>query len=229
MKEIDTSMVCIHGDNHGKWDTLFKKIDAQQLKDCLLIGVGDTGVGFKPRHKQVREFELLNNGFKKRNIQYMSIRGNHCDPSYFIGEVKFSNFELLQDYSYRRINGEVFLFVGGAISIDRKFRVLGQSYWRNEAFVFRPELVEKCDVVVSHTPPYWLGPFDKQGLAGWTAKDVHLWDDCYKERTEMSDLIKMAMPKRSYHGHMHVAAWADCFECYGTILNIDEIVEHRPR
>jgi len=219
--------IYIHGDNHGKWDRLFDKIDAANITDAILIGVGDTGIGFKIKEKQLREFEFLNNKFKKRNIQYMTIRGNHCDPSYFDGSVKLSNFELIPDYTLRELNGEIFLFVGGAISIDRKFRKVGSSYWTDETFVLKPELAKECDVLITHTAPYWVGPFDKQSLSSWCVKDVHLWDECRKERMDADELVKLAKPSRSYHGHFHTSAWVDFRDCYARILDIDEIVEHR--
>lgn len=219
--------IYIHGDNHGKWDRLFDRIDQGNITDAIMIGVGDAGVGFKIKEKQDREFELLNDRFKKRNIQYMSIRGNHDDPSYFDGSVKLSNFELIPDYTSRELNGETFLFVGGAISIDRQFRKVGSSYWTDEVFVLKPELIKKCDVLISHTAPYWVGPFDKQGLEGWCIKDVHLWDECKKERMDADELVKLAQPSRSYHGHFHISAWVDFRDCYARILDIDEIVEHR--
>jgi hypothetical protein len=228
MEEIETTMVCIHGDNHGDWNKLFTQIDDLNIKECVLIGVGDTGVGFKSKDVQTRVFNILNNRFEERGIKYMSIRGNHCAPSYFQGDVKMSHFELLPDYTYRRINNEVFLLVGGAISIDRQYRVQGQSYWKDESFVFKPELVKKSDVVITHTPPYWLGPFDKDGLESWCVKDTSLWDECLKERIEISALIKLANPTRSYHGHMHVSAHTNNFNCHSTILDIDEITQHRP-
>jgi Icc-related predicted phosphoesterase len=219
--------ILIHGDNHGSWDRLFKKIEDADITDCILIGVGDTGIGFKTNEKQLREIELLNNRFKKRNIQYMSIRGNHDDPTYFFGTVKLSNFELIPDYTYRELNGETFLFVGGAISIDRKMRTLNSTYWRDEVFVLKPELVKKCDVLIAHTAPYWVGPFDKEGLSGWCIKDVHLWDECEKERKDLDELVKLCQPSRSYHGHFHTSAWVDFRECFARILDIDEIVEHK--
>ena len=219
--------IYIHGDNHGKWDRLFDLIDRGNITDATLIGVGDVGIGFKIKEKQDRELELLNNRFKKRNIQYITIRGNHDDPSYFDGSVKLSHFELIPDYTLRELNGETFLFVGGAISIDRQFRKVGSSYWTDEVFVLKPELIKKCDVLIAHTAPYWVGPFDKQGLESWCIKDVHLWDECKKERMDADELVKLSQPNRSYHGHFHISAWVDFRDCYARILDIDEIVEHR--
>lgn len=215
------------GDTHGNFSVLLAKIKQYDLRDAWLISVGDIGIGFLHPMKQRRVLNDLNTAFKNRNIFFMGIRGNHDDPAYFDGNTQFSNLELLPDYTARNLNGEDFLFVGGAISIDRQCRVLGQSYWLDETFVLKPELTTPCDVLVAHSAPYWLGPFDKQGIEGWCQKDLTLWDECYKERIEIDQLIQLCGAKRSYHGHFHQSAWSDHRECYSSILDINEIANHR--
>ena len=226
-EEHSKDLICLHGDNHGSWDLLFSKLDYLGINNCLLIGVGDAGVGFTTAKKQKRHFELLNNSFKKRGIKYITIRGNHDDPSYFDGSVKMSNFELLPDYTYREINGQVFLFVGGAVSIDRYYRKEGFSYWRDETFVLKKELIKECHTLITHSPPSWLGSSTKRGLETWTSRDPTLWDECLKERRGISELVKLSQAKFSYHGHMHTTAWANYEGCYSIILNIDEIIQYR--
>lgn len=227
MKDIEKISVIVHGDNHGQWDRLFRLIDEKSIEDCILIGVGDCGVGFKAPHKQKREFELLNDGFKKRNIDYLAVRGNHDDPSYFLGQYNYTHFKLLPDYHTETINGEKFLFVGGAVSIDRRLRVLGQSYWSDEAFVLDESKIVDCDVLITHSPPYWIGPYDKQDIANWCERDYSLWDECAKERLEVAQLIEKCGAKKHYAGHLHCTAWVDFKDCYSTILDIDEFKEHR--
>lgn len=219
--------IYIVGDTHGDWDVLFGRIDRADIKDCVLLHVGDIGIGFKSPDKQKREFDLLNNRFQKRNIMFKGIRGNHDDPSYFLGQYNFSHFELLPDYSYRIFNGEKFLFVGGAVSVDRRLRVPNMSWWENEEFVLRPELVEKVDVLITHSAPNWIGPSDKAGISGWCEKDPTLWDECVKEREKHNELIKLCCPTKHYCGHFHVSAFTSVNGCDSRILNILEIIEHR--
>jgi predicted phosphodiesterase len=219
--------ILVLGDHHGNYNRVFDKIYKNQIENCLLIHVGDGGEGFKSRDKEMETFNILNEEFRSLNIEYVSIRGNHSDPSYFDGSVDLSHFKLLPDYHTETINGEKFLFVGGAVSIDRVFRKEGLSYWSDEVFVLKPELVEKCDVLITHSAPSWIGPFDKEGISSWCEKDPTLWDLCYKERIEHSELIKLCQPSKSYHGHFHSSHWVDFAECYSTILAIEEIKEHR--
>lgn len=223
--------VLIIGDIHGQFNRLKDIIWKQQIEKCWLICVGDLGIGFKYSPEgEIRGCEQLNDFFAKRDITFLSIRGNHDDPIYFNDSqrrINLSHFKLLPDYHRETINGEEFLFVGGAVSIDRLWRIPNVSYWEDEVFVLKPELAGKCDVLITHSAPYWIGPFDKEGLAGWCSKDKTLWDDCYKERLDHDELIKLCQPKKSYHGHFHSSHWVDFRDCYATILSIEEIKEHR--
>jgi hypothetical protein len=219
--------VLLVGDTHGDWDALFRKLEYLQIEDCVLLHVGDIGIGFKSPDKQHREIELLNNRFKKRNIQFKGCRGNHDDPKYFLGSVIHSNFELIRDYSYQKFNGERFLFVGGAVSIDRRMRVPNMSWWEDEAFVLKPELVDKVDVLITHSAPQWIGDFQKSGIAGWCEKDPTLWEECVKEREDIAKLIELCGCKKHLCGHFHQSHFASHNGCDSRILDILEIVEHR--
>ena len=222
--------VYIIGDIHGAFNRLMKKVSDLDLKDCTLICVGDLGMGFNYSPEGERGGCVRMNEFlAERRILFMSIRGNHDDPQYFCGpnRIDLSHFRLLPDYHTEIINDEKFLFVGGAVSIDRVYRKEGLSYWSDELFVLKPELVEKCDVLITHSAPSWIGDFDKEGISSWCEKDKTLWDLCYKERIEHNELIKLCQPSKSYHGHFHASHWVDFDGCYATILAIEEMKEHR--
>lgn len=217
------------GDTHGEWHVLNRLIAQYDIRDTYLIHVGDIGVGFKHPTKEKEIFDAQNDLFADRNIHFMGIRGNHEDPDYFEGDVQLSNFELVPDYTYREINGETFLFVGGAVSIDRTIRVPHVSWWADEVFALKENLVKKVDVVVTHSAPYWIGPFDKSGIDWYCQRDPSLWEDCVKERKDIAKLLELAQPSRSYHGHFHQTAQVDFGGCLARILNIHEMVEHIPQ
>lgn len=222
--------VYIIGDIHGAFGRFRDVVRNNNLEDCYIICVGDLGIGFQhPAKGEIHQCKKQNIFFQERNIHFYSIRGNHDDPDYFNGSsrIQLSNFNLLPDYHFEEINGEKFLFVGGAVSIDRQFRVLNRSYWTDEEFVLKPELVKECDVLITHSAPTWNGPFDKEGLAGWCLRDTKLWDDCYKERIAHDQLIKLCKPKNHYCGHFHAYHWVEFQGCYSTILDIEQIKEHR--
>ena len=222
--------VYIIGDIHGAFGRLKQKIKELDLSACYLICVGDLGIGFN--YSALGEAEScadMNVFFAERDITFMSIRGNHDDPAYYNGNsrVTLSHFKLLPDYHTETLNGEHYLFVGGAVSIDRVFRVEGRSYWRDEAFVYDPAKIVQCDVLITHSAPTWNGPFDKEGIASWCERDPKLWAECYAERLAHDQLIAQSGAKKHYCGHFHESRWAHEGDCYSTILTIEEIKEHR--
>lgn len=221
--------VYILGDVHGKWEELFSRINANEITGCYLICVGDLGIGFKGSHsKEIRSLEIANEFFAKRDIQFLSIRGNHDNPAFFNTEIqKFTNLRLIPDYHVEFINDEKFLFVGGAISIDRRIRQLNVSYWKDEPMVLRQEFVVECDVLITHSAPTWLGPFDKKGIIGWCDNDEYLWRDCVKERDDLSLLYKLSNPKKAFCGHFHEHFMVDFDGCHARILAELEIVEKK--
>lgn len=221
--------VYILGDVHGKWDALFRRINAAEISGCYLICVGDLGIGFKDSYaKEMRCLEIANEFFSKRDIQFLSIRGNHDNPGFFNDEIhEWSHLRLIPDYHVQFINEEKFLFVGGAISIDRRIRQPKISYWEDEPFVLRPEFVVKCDVLITHSAPSWIGPFDKQGIIGWCDQDEYLWRDCTKERDDIGKIAELSKPSRLYCGHFHQHYLAEQNGCHGRILAELDIFEHR--
>jgi UDP-2,3-diacylglucosamine pyrophosphatase LpxH len=228
-KPTQNKKLFIVGDLHGKFEQLFKLIDQYEINNCYLVSVGDIGIGFKSdKRKELRAIEIYNEFFESRNIDFMGIAGNHdARKLYFNGSVNLSNFRLLPDYHVEFINGEKFLFVGGAISIDRKIRKVNFTYWEDELFVLKPEFAVPCDVLITHSAPFWLGEFTKNGILGWCEKDEYLWRDCVKERDELATLFKLAKPKKAYVGHFHTSLTQKHNGCIAKILNELEIIEHR--
>jgi predicted phosphodiesterase len=219
--------IYIVGDIHGKWDQLFLKIKASEIRNFTLIGVGDLGVGFLDADKQARQFDYINSFFGGKGIDFIGIRGNHDDPSYFNSSIDRSNFKLLPDYTSLTLNDKEFLFVGGAVSIDRKIRKEGVSYWTDEKFVLDHSKIKRCDVLVTHSAPTWSGPFDKSGISGWCDRDETLWDECLQERKDHDVLIKLCGASRHYCGHFHTSSSVDFDRCISTILDELEVKEIR--
>ena len=220
--------IYIVGDIHGKWDALFKEIDSFDMCDCTLICVGDLGVGFKDSHaKEIRALQFANEFFAARDIDFLSIRGNHDNPAFFNGEIqRFSNLRLLPDYHVETINDKRFLFVGGAISIDRALRKQGVSYWKDEVFKLDHSKIQRCDVLITHSAPTWNGPIEKSGIMShYCQKDETLWDECMTERKHHDILVQLAGPKRHYCGHFHIQSVVDFYGCVSTILDELEIAQ----
>lgn len=226
--KMEQKEIYIVGDLHGNFGPMKISILHYNIRDCYLICVGDLGVGFHHPNREPSIWRDLNSFFEEHNITFLSIRGNHDDPKYFTGKdrIVHSNLELLSDYTCRNINGENFMFVGGAISVDRIDRIPNRSYWYNETFVLNYELVSQCDVLITHSAPLWNGPNDKSGISGWCNVDKSLWGECIQERKDHSSLIQLCAPKKHYCGHFHISSVSENNGCVSTILNIDEIKQH---
>jgi UDP-2,3-diacylglucosamine pyrophosphatase LpxH len=227
---MNDKQILIVGDIHGNFKSLVSDITRKGIEDAYLICVGDLGIGFNySREGEIKGCRDLNAFMQDRNIHFMSIRGNHDDPCYFKkgSSASFSNFELLEDYTIRELNGEKFLFVGGAVSIDRIYRKENISYWRDELFIFDESKAQECDVLITHSTPTWIGPLEKDGISGWCEKDSTLWEECLTERKDHDKLFAAAKPKRSYHGHFHLYSQVENNGTIATILDELQIIEHR--
>jgi UDP-2,3-diacylglucosamine pyrophosphatase LpxH len=214
------------GDHHGEWDFVFDIIKTKKIENCYIICVGDGGEGFISKDKQLRQFDILNNRFKKYNIEYKSIRGNHSDPSYFQGlnRVSLSNFELIEDYTVMEYDGKKIQFIGGAVSIDRTSRTEGRSYWEDEVVKFDRDKCKEVDILVTHTAPSWCFPQQfNEMVYGWANEDAYLLEDLTDERAVMDEICKLCKPRTHLYGHFH-SSWAERVNgCVHRLLDINEI------
>ncbi len=221
--------IYILGDVHGLFEKLINIVKSNEIRDSIIICVGDLGIGFSDHYKTLKQCEYLDKFFRGKNIHFYSIRGNHDAPSYFKGDkrIVLPNFELIQDYTVKEINDQKFLFVGGATSIDRINRRPNSSWWEDEVFNLEMSAIERCDVLITHSAPTWNGPSDKEGISYWCDRDPSLWDECLKERKEHDILIKLTGTKHHYAGHFHQYYNVDFDGCRSIILEELQIYEHR--
>jgi DNA repair exonuclease SbcCD nuclease subunit len=214
------------GDNHGAWNELFYNIQSKNLKDCYIVSVGDCGIGFKPPTSQLNQIKTLNEEFKKKNIYFKAIRGNHDDPSYFNGKdkINFSHFELLEDYSILEYKNKTIQLIGGAISIDRTGRAVGLSYWENEGVIFNKQQCKQVDILITHTAPSFCFPQQFNDMVyGWAKEDAYLLEDLTDERSVMDEIFKLCNPSLHLYGHFH-SSWTETInKCKHKLLNINEL------
>lgn len=224
--------VYVLGDIHGDFGVISSWIKNNSIVDSIIVQVGDFGVGFHNRQSEV--LSILDDIITNTNNILFAIKGNHDNPSCFAennnvnvsiygidGELDCSDLEqtirnfksihLLPDYSVVDINDEKWLFVGGAISIDRKQRIVGQSYWFDEIFVYDEEKVsqlENIDRIIAHTSPDFCPPVNFTYIVYSFAKnDYGLISDLKKERADVSKLFSKLKEKNALkswiNGHFH--------------------------
>lgn len=219
-------MILILGDIHGNFNFLKNQITSKKITDCTLIQVGDFGIGFTYEENDNITLKNLDNFLGENNIKMYVIRGNHDNPMYFEGNHIYDNLKLLKDYTTDIIDGYKFLFIGGAISVDRTQRIRENNsniryggrkrcYWENEGVVYNTEIlkdVQDVDIVITHTAPDWCFPNNKLGFGrfveDWAKYDTKLIEDLSFERNQMTniflDLYKNNNNiKKHFYGHFH--------------------------
>lgn len=216
------------GDIHGGFDFLIGEMKRLELTDTLVIVAGDCGIGFDNPDYYQYVYEGIVHTLDEINCGLLLVRGNHDDPEYFERElIAFPRMRTIPDYSVVRFRERTILCVGGAISIDRRYRTMqmqinqidGYSprklYWENEAPQFRErelaaikEADLHIDTVVTHTAPSFCYPTTKSGIEMWMSKDPDLSRDIDDERAAMDKIHNRLLADRHplslwFYGHYH--------------------------
>lgn len=202
------------GDIHGEFMPLTYALTQRYcLKDCHVIVCGDIGMGFHKLNYYVDTFKTMNKKLVKNNIQLYFIRGNHDNPVYFNDTPEalkhFNNIHLVRDYTVLHINKHNILCVGGASSVDKKFRIKDVSWWEFENVLPYEKIdCENVDTVCTHCAPMFCNPPYER--ISWM--DDELDEKSRRDRTILAelyfDLLKHNEPKFWFYGHYH-----DSYSC----------------
>ena len=242
-------MILMLGDIHGNFNYVKNFLKGKKITDCTIIQVGDFGVGFTSEVNENNILENLNKFLSENNIIMYAIRGNHDDPKFFDGTRKYTNLELIPDYTVLEIEGKKLLCIGGAISIDRKPRIAEdmsharygssrRSYWHDEKVVFNEDFlanVRDIDVLVTHTAPDFCVPNNKFGYGSlvdhFSYDDPTLKDELKEERdtmTKMWDILNENNNiEKHFYGHFHRTNVEKIVNCEHRLLHINELYELR--
>jgi hypothetical protein len=219
------------GDHHGYLDSIFDQLDEHAIRNAVILHVGDgkEGVTYWPEH-----FQIINDACAKRNLLYLGMRGNHCDPSFFNGSVDMHHFKLVQDYTRLSTVGQSWLLVGGATSMDRQDRERGVDWWPEEKFRLRRELATPADVLVTHSGPRWIGPATSNDFVAIYAQGEletcgnDLIGELETERMLHEELFRLVRPKHWYFGHFHDSDVITHEGCVIHMLNMHQLHRHIP-
>lgn len=233
MYKFDKIFVC--GDIHGFYDAVPNYLKTNKLNNVAVIVAGDFGIGFDSADKELSRLEYLHSRMRHHNSVCFVVRGNHDDPFYFNGDFQMlDNVKLLKDYSVLNINDLNFLFVGGAVSIDRTqrraFYGRGRDWWKDELFVYNAEIVKNIngiDIVVTHSAPDFCYPTDKSNIRYWMSVDAALETNLNQERTHVTYLYDHLYSngniiKQWYYGHFHLSNEMYLRDTKFIALNINE-------
>ena len=241
--------IVICGDIHGEFNSLIYKMCIQyQLTDTLLIVAGDCGFGFEKIGYYEQMFNRNSSRLSRSNNWIVMMRGNHDDPSYFSEEkITHQRFHTIPDYSVIQACGHNILCVGGAVSIDRTYRIEHDfkhpisnvaSYWEDEKPIFDEDALNtigqrfKIDTVITHTSPSFCELISKAGLSEWSKRDSTLLADCDNERRTMDRIFEYLKANNHplehwFYGHFHQCWSSSIDSVLFSMLDIMEFKELR--
>lgn len=218
------------GDTHGDLSKIYEWV--VNTENSTLIHVGDACI-------PLINLEHLAYKLNKKNSKIYIVRGNHESNEYsFDGQVIGNgSITLVKDYSNLEIEGRKVLFIGGAISLDRKWRRAfrlkhpTKENWFNEdeALKYRPDLMpEKADILVTHTAhPILVSKSDPNFLRPFAQEDDKLMSDLEKERDNILNIYDYANNigvTKSFFGHWHFSERGQYKNINYRGLGINEII-----
>jgi len=215
-------MVYVTGDTHGRefqklGSFLFPEGKTLTKSDTLII-LGDFGLLWN--YKRTKEEEFWIDWLSEKPWTTLVVGGNHenynligCLPEIDmfgspVQQVSDSIFFLKRGEVYN-IDGKTFFSFGGAYSIDKPGRVIGESWWPQEL----PSHAEmergfnnldaynwKVDYVVSHTGPININKQYCKELGLLQFFHYNEYDTVSKYLQEIVDKLNF---KKQYYGHWH--------------------------
>lgn len=207
MTTIDRNEIYTVGDIHGYPQDVVREMRRLNIRGAAFLLLGDCGLGMGVE----KLFPQLQQELEAQDNLWYLLRGNHDHPACFAegAETGYSRIRLLPDGSHVEIHGERGLVLGGALSLDRGRRRLGENYWAEETFCSGlAEAAEPgIDFVLAHTAPE--PPNADGGAVSRCALMYHdpaLLRDADEEQAAVRRALEHLKPARWYAGHWHLHA-----------------------
>ncbi|MDR2255351.1 MAG: hypothetical protein LBE25_05060 [Arthrobacter sp.] len=174
-----------------------------------LIHVGDFGYTFE------RSFlDALEAACTEHDVRITAVRGNNDSTSFLEewpseagSEIRLRPHVAVAPDRYRWVHGGLtFLALGGAGSIDRIQRTVGESWWANERLdpAIVASLTDPCDVVISHDCPDRVVLDLDPGFGEYFERpDPGVLGYCAQNRALLVRAVDAVRPSLLVHGHYH--------------------------
>lgn len=178
------------GDTHGKYDQ-YKRI-IKQYKDT--IQVGDMGVGFRKFPHGEWQANPPHELMVTQNATF--IRGNHDNP-----HVCKRHSQWIAD---GRVVGDM-MFIGGGLSIDKKYRIEDYSWWPEEEL--SQEEMWRIAEIYAAAKPRIMVTHEAPTSAAKAIHGSHHFEDNSRTRQFLEVLFRNNnhRPEVWVHGHHHIS------------------------
>lgn len=220
--------ILVVGDVHGSWSQIEKAIrHAKELGLDTIFQVGDYGIWSNDKPFLNKQQALL----EEWDMQLLFIDGNHENfPRLHEKKILEDGTRYVRDNithvprGYRwEWHGLTFLALGGAASIDKKFRRTGYSWWPEELITVEDILTAQSggpvDVMFTHdspsTAPNSVTDDFRGQLEAMEYFGVNEVAYCTDHRERLAEVTNVTTPRLLIHGHYHMSM-------YGTYAHRDE-------
>jgi hypothetical protein len=184
------------GDIHGEFARLNCIINKHKPK--IILACGD--FGYWPNFRS----QIIKNG----NTKIYFCDGNHEDHNALKGLMEYhrkgpieiqKNIFFMPRGRVLKLNNKNILFIGGAESIDKDYRIPGSTWFPEESITEAdidrlPNI--KIDIVISHTCPSFV--VEEMNLTPWNGKNS---DD--QSPTMLNKVYEKYKPTEWFYGHFH--------------------------
>ncbi len=218
-------MKLVFGDIHGEFARFNKIINRRRDHIDMILQCGDWG--YWPRQHGMTYVDRLtgkvktedNYNVKNRDIPIYFCDGNHEDHEMLKtledNEIMKNVFYMKRGTRLTLDDGRTVLFIGGAYSIDKKYRTQGWD-WFPEETISQKDIYDlpdvKIDIVISHTCPREF--FKKLNLRNnFDIKDNDPSMDA------LSYVLDKYKPPLWYFAHFHTFKQGYDNNCYWTALS----------
>ncbi|WP_062077196.1 metallophosphoesterase family protein [Demequina globuliformis] len=212
-------LIGLIGDVHANHSWLARSLDALHARGITtVIQVGDLGIGFSPTGG--RAWHHVNDHLAELGMTMYVAPGNHDNydqidqlETVAVGWLEFRERILLAPRGHRsEHDGRTFVWLGGAGSVDRSYRLRLEGmrgartlWWPQEAVTDADveATIEggHADVMISHDAPYPVPSIERSLTAKF---DLHDVNDAHQSRLRFTQAVAAVRPSLLIHGHYHV-------------------------
>lgn len=178
----------------------------EQGKFDIIIQLGDFGYTFNDDY-----LNGLNGKLEEYNLILMFIRGNHDDTNFLrsvpvsedgVRRLRSRVWHLPDGFRWEWL-GKTFLALGGAVSVDKKYRQQDVSWWADEEL--SPSVLRRAieagpvDCILSHDAPTKADI--KKLQDDWLSPDIRAACDYHRKLLQIA--VDEMKPSLLIHGHFH--------------------------